>query len=157
MLPAIIVYFQIFLGRILHLIASSEIKSARKYLVFTKNLLLILLALTLIYSTLNFKIILPFIIGFLIFKYFQKIYFLFGLATLISFYTQNSLPLLALTSLLVLIQTSLLSLKPKDFLIVSIYFILPFSLIFIETFINANLEIFIGLLVGGLIAQLNRT
>ena len=153
MLPAIIVYLQIFLGKILHLIAPSEIKYAKKYLILIKNLLLISIALVLVYSSFNFKLLIPFIIGFLIFKYFKKIYFLLGLLTFLSFYNKFTLLLLALTSLFTLIHSSLTTLKAKDFILTSIYFILPFALIFIETFINQNSSIFIGLLAGGLIAQ----
>ncbi|MAG45832.1 MAG: hypothetical protein CMH63_03620 [Nanoarchaeota archaeon] len=153
MLASIIVYLQILLGKILNKIASSEIKYAKKYLILIKNALLILITFVLIYSSLDFKLLIPFILGFIIFKYFKKMYFLLGLLTFLSFTAKFTLLLLALASLFTLIHSSLTSLKPKEFILKSLYFILPFALIFIETFINQNSSIFIGLLAGGLIAQ----
>ena len=154
MLEAIIIYLAIFLGKLLYAIAKEEIQQWKKHIVFTKNLLLISISLILVYLSPELKIIIPIIIGFIIFSYFRSAYLLIGLSILLSTFTTAPIILLSLLLLLALTYSSLSKFKIREAISTTVYFAIPFILIVLETFIKANLSIFSGLAVGGLLAQL---
>ena len=156
MLPSLLIYFQIFLGKILNKIAKSEIAQYKDYLTLTKTLLIIIISFTFLYP--NFQITSLFLIpiGFLLSYRLKNFYFFLGLSTFLTFFTPLPLLLSAFILLLTLIHSSLTPFKLKKILISTLFFILPFSLISIETFINQNPAIFFGLLVGGFLFQLRK-
>lgn len=154
MLVPIIIYLQIFFGKILNYLAKEEIQQGKKYFIFAKNLLLIIISLILFYVSLELKIIIPIVAGFIILSYFKNIYFLIGFATLASLLTANPILPLSFILLLTLLYSSLSKFKLKEIVLASIFFFLPFILVFLETFIKANLSIFSGLAIGGLLAHL---
>jgi len=154
MLEAVIIYSSIFLGKLLYAIAKEEIQQWKKYIVFTKNLFLISISLILVYLSSELMIVIPIIIGFIIFSYLKSAYLSIGLSVLLSTFTTTPIILLSLFLLLVLTYSSLSKFKIREAISATVYFAIPFILIFLETFIKANLSIFSGLAVGGLLAQL---
>ena len=154
MLEAVIIYLSLIFGKVLYAIAKEEIHQWKKYIIFTKNLLLIFISLVLVYLSSELKIAIPIIMGFIIFSYFKNIYFLIGLGVLLSSFTAAPIILPSFLLLLTLISSSLSKFKIKEVMSATVYFIFPFILIFLETFIKANFSIFSGLAIGGLLAQL---
>jgi len=157
MLEAAIIYSSIIFGKILNIVAKEEIRQGRKYITAAKNILIILAAVFFIYLSLKLSVILFSFFGFIIFIFLRRaypFYFLVGLAAFLSLLTANPILFLSIIFLLSITQSSLSSLNKKEIIIASVCFILPFSLIFLETFINANLNIFTGFVAGSLLAQL---
>ena len=154
MLTPIIIYLQVFFGKIVNYLAKEEIQQGKKYFIFAKNLLLIITSLILFYLTLELNIMIPIVLGFIIFSYFRNIYFLIGLAVLSASLTINPILPLSFILLFTLLYSSLSKFKIKEIVLATVYFSIPFVLIFLETFVKANLSIFSGLAIGGLLAQL---
>jgi len=155
MLSAFIVYLSLFLGKILRLITPEEVRQYKKYLDLTKNPVLILISISFIYLSLS-PFLLTLVPSFLLFRYLKIPYFILGLATFLSFSTSLSILPLSLILIFTLIYSSLEPWKVKPFIKDSLLFILPFTLVAIETFINANSEIFIGIVIGGLLSLIER-
>ncbi len=154
MLESVIIYSALFLGKLLNATAKEELKLGKKYIAIAKSILIILTATTFIYLNFRLTQILFLLLGFIIFIFLRNIYLLIGLATFLSFFTTNPILLLSFIFLLTLAHSSLSSLNKKEMILSSVYFAMPFSLILIENFINANSSIFTGFVAGGLLAQL---
>jgi hypothetical protein len=154
MFQATLVYFSILLGKLLHKIAKEELKPSTKYIVLSKNILILFLAASLLYFNFETRTLLGIVMGFLIFKPLKNIYLPLGLATFTSFLTPFPLILLSLTLLLTLLHSSLSKFKSKEFLLTTLFFALPFLLLFIETLINKNSSLLLGLAAGSLLTHL---
>ncbi len=161
MLEAIIIYLSFIFGKALHLLTKEEVKQGKKYITTAKNILIISAAALIYFNNFELSSFLFLLFGFIIFIFLKKIhllayhfYLLIGLAAFLSLLSSNPVLLLSFIFLLTIMQSSLSSLNKKEFISASIYFVLPFSLILIENFINANLNIFTGFVAGGLLAQL---
>ena len=147
------------LGKLLGLITNEEIKEGKKYFEFSEKVLLVILGISLL--VVEFSVFsLSIFIGVLIYKLLARssLFFLgFGvfLSSLVSL--EFGLYIASLVFVYLLINSR--DLKWRDVLINLIIFILPFGLFGVESFINANLNIFLGITVGGIIgpvAQLGR-
>ncbi len=154
MLEAIIICSSIAFGSILHIVAKEEIKTSKKYIIFARTVLIILTATLLIYADFNPIMILSLLFGFTLFLFLKNLYLIIGAATFLSLSSQNMVLILSSILLLTLVHSSLSAPSKKMFIRNSLYFILPFSLVLIETFIKGNLDIFTGFIAGGLLAQL---
>ena len=154
MLEALIIYLSIIFGSLIHVIAKEEIKLGKKYIALAKNILIILASVSLIYLNLGLSSILFLLLGFVIFIFLKNIYLVIGAAAFLSLFAPNPVLSLSFISLLAMVHSSLSSPNKKTLISNSVYFILPFSLVLIETFIKGNLDIFIGFVAGGLLAQL---
>src|SRR3989344_2856638 len=153
MLDNLIVYFSIFLGKILHLLTLEEVKLYKKHLTLSKKILTIITSLILLFLSLNLFTFILIIPSFFLFKYLKTPYFVFGLGSFLSAFSNIPILPLSLMFILCLLHSSLEPFKKREFITSSIYFLLPFSLVFIENFINANSSIFTGILLGGLLSQ----
>jgi|SRR3989344_3418320 len=153
MLEFLIIYLSLFLGKVLHLLTKEEIKSGKKYLILSSNLLIFLISIVFLITNFNILNLLLIIPSFFMFKYLKVNYFILGLG---SFLALGDIMLLSLFFILCLIFSSLEAFKAEKFMISSILFILPLSLLIIETFINVNSGIFTGILIGGLISLVNK-
>ena len=157
-LEAVITYLSLIFGRALHLIAREEAKQGKKYIITARNALIILTSAAFIYSSFRLGSILFLLLGFVAFIFLKRfnllIYFLMGFATFLILLTSNPIIPLLFIFLLAMMQSSLSHPNKREFFVASAYFILPFSLFLIETFIKGNLDIFTSFVAGGLLAQL---
>lgn len=155
MLSSFIVYLSFIFGRLLRILSLEEIKQSRREIILSRNILLVLISLMFIPLANT-----PSLISILFFILFRKvnnqyiICFMFGIIAFLSYFSSFKIIILSLMSLLIILHSSLESFKPKNFAVQSILFFIPFSLMFVETFINQNLGIFIGLVIAFLLAQL---
>jgi len=148
-------YLSFIFGKLIRIFSLDEIKQNKKEIILGKDTLLILISL--MFVPLANVLSLISIMFFILFRKITSqyfIYFMFGFIIFLSYFSGLKIVIASLVSLLVILHSSLENFKLKSFVIYSIFFSLPFSLVFIETFINANLSIFIGLAIAGLLAQL---
>src|SRR3989344_5180381 len=95
MLDNLIVYFSIFLGKILHLLTLEEVKLYKKHLTLSKKILIILVSLILLFLSLNLFTFILIIPSFFLFKYLKTPYFVFGLGSFLSAF--SNIPILPLS------------------------------------------------------------
>ena len=147
----IIVILGILFGLYLGNIAKDEIKNGRKYFLFFQSV--ILLVLILIFLKLSFLILMGVVIGVIIGRFFKQIYLYLGVLILCSSFIGKEIFLAAisLVFLFSLIFQSLSKSKLKRVLFDVILFLIPFSLLFVESFINGNLDVLVGIGIGGVI------
>ena len=147
----IIVILGILLGFYLGNIAKDEVKNGRKYFLFFESV--ILLILILIFVKLSFLMLIGAVIGAVICKFFKQIYFYLGILVLCASFISKEIFLasISLVFLFSLIFEGLNKSKLKNFLLDVILFLIPFSLLFVESFINSNLSILIGFSIGAVI------
>ena len=157
-LEAVIIYLSLIFGRALHLIAREEVKQGKKYIITARNIFILLTSAALIHLDFRLSSIFFLLLGFVAFIFLKRfnllIYFLMGFATFLILLTSNPITSLLSIFLLSIMQSSLSHPNKREFLLASVYFILPFSLFFIETFIKGNSDIFTSFVAGGLLAQL---
>ena len=157
MFAILIIYLNIFLGKLLHIVAQKEIKQWKKYILSAKNLLIIFISLIFIYINLNLKLIIGLIIGVVLFNNFKNIYLSIGLTSLLSLFMPARLIILSFLLLLILVFSSLSKFKKREIFLSTLFFAIPFillSLLSLETFIKGNLSIFTGLAIGSLLVNL---
>ncbi|MEK6856844.1 MAG: hypothetical protein AABX49_02400 [Nanoarchaeota archaeon] len=159
MLEAVIIYLSIIFGKFLYALAKEEIKPGVKYIMAGRNGLILLVAIALIHSNFGLISILFTFFGLAAFIFLRRfsnlVYFLIGSATFLVLLTQDYMILMSFILLLAMTHSSMSSNK-KELFAATIYFVLPFSLILIETFIKGNLGIFTSFIAGGLLAQLKK-
>ncbi len=157
-LQVLVIYSSLIFGKILYLIAKQEIKQGKKYIILARNIFIMLTSAALVYSNFKLSFILFLFLGFVIFIFLRKvnllICFLIGFATLLGLLTLNPIMLLLFIFLLAIAHYSLTPPSKKEILLASVYFALPFSLFFIETFIKGNLDLLTSFIAGSLLAQL---
>ena len=147
----IIVILGILFGYYLGNITKDEILKGKKYFLFFENV--ILLILILIFLKLSFLMLIGVVVGFVIYNFFKQVYFYLGVLVLCASLINKEIFLasVSLVFLFSLIFESLNKFKLKNFLLDIGLFLIPFSLLFVESFINTNLSILIGFSIGAVI------
>ena len=113
MLEFLIIYLSLFLGKVLHLLTKEEIKSGKKYLILSSNLLIFLISIVFLITNFNILNLLLIIPSFFMFKYLKVNYFILGLG---SFLALGDIMLLSLFFILCLIFSSLEAFKAEKFM-----------------------------------------
>lgn len=140
--------FSFFLGKI----AKEEVKQGRKYFLFSEKILLLVIIIIAFFYKLSVLSLIGIVIGLIICRFFKKIYFYFGIIVIGGINNKELfLALISLIFLFSLVYGSLEKFKLRNFFVNLIIFILPFSLLLVESFINSKIGFLIGVGIGGVI------
>ena len=155
----VLVGLSLIFGKLLGLITKSEIKAGSKYFLLSERLLLIFLGLSLL--VINFNVgSLGIFLGVVIYLILIRSHLFFlGFSVVLSNLVSLEFGLLIASLVFLYLLIYSRDLKWVEILINLIVFILPFGLIFVESFIKGNLSLFLGVVAGGVIgpvAQLGR-
>lgn len=144
----IVVILGLVFGAFLNKRVKEEVKQGKKYFIFFERL--ILLVLVLLFIKLDILLLIGILIGLVICRFFKRIYFYFGIL-IGAAKGELFLASICLVFLFGLIYGSLSKFKLKNLILDVVVFLIPFSFLFMETFINGNLSILIGVGIGGII------
>lgn len=149
----IIVILGLVFGAFLSKRVKEEVKQGKKYFIFFERLILVLFIFILILLyRINVIILIGVVVGLLIGKYFKRIYFYFGIVIVsVAKNVELLLIFISLVFLFGLIYGARNKFKLKNLILDVVVFLIPFSFLFMETFINSKIGFLIGFSMGGII------
>lgn len=154
----ILVFLSLIFGKLLSCFTREEIKEGKKYFVLIEKILLILIALNLLIVKVSIFSLFIFL-GVIIYFFFKRISLFLGLSVVVSSFVNIEFGLLIASLVFIYLLAYSRNLKWKNIVFDCLLFLIPISLIFVESFIKANLSIFLSIIAGsviGPVAQLGR-
>jgi len=158
MISALLAFLGLIAGRIIYEKTKDEYKSGLKYFKLAEKITIGAIAVSLLFSNLSLIIFLYVLVGIIIGIFLKEVYFYLGVGMLGTLFLSDSFILLA--SVLIfffgIVHGTILKINLKKIGVKALFFFIPFLFLLIQSFINTNLDIFLGLAIGGLLAQLGR-
>ena len=154
----ILSFLGLIFGKLLSYFTKEEIKDGNKYFILTEKILLILIALSLLIIKIDIFSLFIFL-GVIIYFFFRRISLFLGLSVVVSSFVNVEFGLLISSLVFIYLLVYSRNLKWKNIIINCLLFLIPISLIFVESFIKTNLSIFLSVIAGsviGPVAQLGR-
>ena len=155
MIISLISFLGLIFGYFLAKNFKQELNQVNKFIKIMLVIVIILLVITLtLLAGLNLKFIIAIIVGILISLLLKRIYFYFGLALMLSNFTNSSnkfsIAILIFIYGLLFSSLNFKKINAKFILINLILFILPFTLLLFKEFTLQNSNIILGFTIGGL-------
>ena len=158
MIIALLAFLGLIAGRIIYENTKEEYKQGLKYFKLMERILVGLIAVFLLAGNLSLMIFLYILIGIIIGVFLREVYFYLGIGMLSSLSLNNNF--IFLISFLVfffgIVHGTILKINFRRIGTKALFFFIPFLFLLIQSFINTNLSIFLGISIGGLLAQLGR-
>ena len=157
-LVILVAFLGLLAGRVISYYTKDEYKSGLKYFKLIEKILIGVIVLVLVFSKPSLWLFVYILIGIVIGFFVRRVYLFLGFGLLsILFLGEN---LILLVSVLVfffgIVYSTVRQIKVKEIILNGLIFFIPFLLLLMKSFINANLSILLGLSIGGLLAQLGR-
>ncbi len=158
LLVILISFLGLVAGRIISYYTKDEYKDGLKYFKLLEKILIGIIILVLLFSKLSLVLFLYVLIGIIVGVFIRRVYLFLSLGLLSVLMLSNDLILLI--SILIfffgIVYASVRRIGVKKIILNGVIFFVPFLFLLMKSFINANLTIFLGLAIGGLLAQLGR-
>ena len=158
MIIPVISFLGLVVGKIISYYTKDEYEKGLKYFKFLEKIIIALLVVVLLFSKASLGLFLYILVGIIIGVFAREIYLFLGLAVLSSLMLGNDLILLV--SVLVFFfginNATINRTSVKGIILNGIIFFVPFLFLLTKSFINTNLSVFLGITIGGLLAQLGR-
>lgn len=157
-LVIIITFLGLIVGKIISYYTKDEYDSGLKYFKLLEKVLIGLLVVVLLFSKLSLILFLYILIGIIIGVFIREIYLFLSIALLSVLFLSNEIILLVASLIFFfgIVYASVRKIEIKNIILNGIVFFIPFVLLLTKSFINTNLTIFLGVSIGGLLAQLGR-
>ena len=158
MIIPVISFLGLIVGKVISYYTKDEYESGLKYFKFLEKIIIALLVVVLLFSKVSLMLFLYILIGIIIGVFVREIYLFLGLALLSSLMLTNNLILLI--SVLIFFfginNATINRINVKRIILNCVIFFVPFLFLLTKSFINTNLSVFLGITIGGLLAQLGR-
>ena len=147
----ILVVLGLFFGKLLGLITKQEVKDGKRYFLASEKVILVILALILLivkFNVFSLFIFLGIVLGLIL----RSVSLFLGLSVFLSNFVSKEFSLLIGSLAFIYLLVYSRDLRWRKLFYESLFFLAAFSLIFVESFINGNLTIFLSISAGGLLA-----
>ena len=157
-LVILVAFLGLLAGKIIFYYTKDEYKSGLKYFRLIEKILIGVIVLVLLFSKPSLWLFVYVLIGIVVGFFVKKVYLFLSLGLLSVLMLSNNLILLVavLVFFFGIVYGTVRQIKVKRIILNALIFFIPFLLLVMKSFINANLSILLGLSIGGLLAQLGR-
>lgn len=157
-ITALIVFLGLIVGKIISYYTKDEYDAGLKYFKLLEKVLIGLVVVVLLFSKLSLVLFLYILIGIIIGVFVREIYLFLSIALLsVLFFSSDIILLVAsLIFFFGIVYATVRRIEIKNIILNGVVFFIPFVLLLTKSFINTNSTIFLGVSIGGLLAQLGR-
>ena len=158
MIIPVISFLGLVVGKIISYYTKDEYEQGLMYFKFLEKIIIALLIVVLLFSRVSLILFLYILIGIFVGVFVREIYLFLSLSLVSSLMLGNNLILVV--SVLIFFfginNATINRINVKIIILNGIIFFIPFLFLLTKSFINTNLSVFLGITIGGLLAQLGR-